>query len=243
MRQNFWLIGSNNVKKSQEMAAILTPLNIALQTPRDISLDLEVEEWGATFQQNATLKALAFAATTQRVCVADDSGLSVDGLDGAPGVYSARYAGTNATDADNNLKLQQALEGKSAAARRAHYHSVIAIACPRRYQDPHIERLKISVPPIHYRGFDSLEAAAGWNLDEDTVHTLVGLKEPMVLWLFSGTWDGEISTAPKGDGGFGYDPWFVLPDGQHVAELPDNEKNSLSHRAQALAQFAEALRP
>src|SRR5690625_303203 len=242
MQPNVWLIGSNNSKKAQEMAAILTPMGVQIQTPRDISLTLEVEEWGATFQQNATLKALAFAAPLRDVCVADDSGLSVDGLDGAPGVYSARFAGPNATDEDNNLKLQQELEGKSDAARRAQYHCVIAIACPQQTQDPQIEELKANVPPIHYRGFDSLEANAGWTLDEDTVQTLIGVETAMYLWLFSGAWEGSISTKPQGEGGFGYDPWFLLEDGRHVAELPDAEKNSRSHRAQALAQFAGALK-
>lgn len=242
MDPSFWLIGSNNAKKAQEMAAILQPIGVKIQTPRDISLVLDVEEWGTTFQQNATLKALAFAAATRGVCVADDSGLSVDGLDGAPGVYSARYAGPNATDTDNNRKLQDALLGKREDARRARYHCSIAIACAQSYSDPQIEQLRAHLPPLHYRGFDALDTGAAWAIEGDTIQTLVGADEAMNLWLFSATWEGKIGTEPKGQGGFGYDPWFVLEDGRHVAELPDEEKNQRSHRAQALREFDHALR-
>lgn len=242
MDPSFWLIGSNNIKKAQEMAAILQPIGVKIQTPRDISLVLEVDEWGANFQQNATLKALAFAAKTRGVCVADDSGLSVDGLDGAPGVHSARYAGPNATDADNNRKLQEALQDKREDARRARYHCSIAIACAQSYTDPQIERLRQQRPPLHYRGFDALDTGAAWAMDSDTIQTLIGVHEAMNLWLFSATWEGTIGGEPKGEGGFGYDPWFVLADGRHVAELPDNEKNQRSHRAQALRELDLALR-
>lgn len=243
MKPSSWLIGSNNQKKAEEMRRILAPMGISLQTPRDIKLVLDVEEWGSTFRQNATLKALSFAAETRGVCVADDSGLCVDGLDGAPGVFSARFAGPDATDAQNNEKLRQELEGKSDAARRARYESVIAIACPQAYDGPLIAQLRVQKCPVHYRGFDALDSATAWTLDEDTAQTLVGAPLAMNLWLFAGTWEGHIGHEPKGEGGFGYDPWFALEDGRHAAELSDEEKNRRSHRGQALEELAQALHP
>lgn len=241
MKPTPWLIGSNNQKKAQEMQRILAPMGISLQSPRDLDLQLEVDEWGTTFRQNATLKALRFAATVDRVAVADDSGLCVDGLDGAPGVYSSRFAGPDATDAQNNQKLSQELEGKSGAARRARYQCVIAIACPQKYDGPLIAQLREQKAPVHYRGFDALDSADAWTLDEDTAQTLVGHACPMNLWLFAGSWEGHIGHAPKGEGGFGYDPWFALDDGRHAAELSDEEKNRRSHRGKALRVLAETL--
>lgn len=241
MKKNAWLIGSNNAKKVEEMAAILEGAGLELVTLHQADIYMNVEEWGDTFAQNAALKSLHFAFEYDGVCVSDDSGLSVDGLNGAPGVHSARYAGPEATDEDNNQHLQAALEGREDDERRARYHAVIALACPADYKDPRIVRLRKQMPPKEYHAFEAFDEGPAWRLSENAAETLIGQKREMDLWLFAGEWEGRIATTKKGHGGFGYDPWFVLPDGRHVAELSDEEKNQNSHRAKALRLLDAAL--
>src|SRR5690606_32713824 len=140
-----------------------------------------------TFEANALIKARHAARLTGLPAVADDSGLVVAALDGAPGIYSARYAGEGASDEANNAKLLRALDGVT--DRRAHYVCVIAFV--RDDDDP----------------------------------------DPIVC---RGEWHGEIATGPRGGGGFGYDPLFVVPGrGLTAAELDPAEKNRISHRGEA----------
>lgn len=154
------------------------------------------EENGVTYSENAIAKAQFYAAATGLVALADDSGLEVAALDGAPGVYSARYAGENASDADRRQLLLSELSKTSNTDRRARFVCVVAIADP-----------------------------AG-----------------TVLNVSEGIRSGTIAFAPRGDGGFGYDPLFI-PDGhtQTFAELPEIIKNLISHRALALAQTKQFL--
>lgn len=241
MKDKSWLIGSNNAKKVEEMTAILERAGVELVTLHEADIYMNVEEWGKTFAQNAALKSLHFAFEHDGVCVSDDSGLSVDGLKGAPGVHSARYAGPEATDEENNLQLQKALEERTGEERNARYHSVIALACPADYKDPRITRLRKQMPPQEYHSFEAFDEGPAWRLSENAAETLIGQPREMDLWLFAGEWEGSIATTKKGEGGFGYDPWFVLPDGRHVAELADEEKNEKSHRATALRLLDAAL--
>ena len=184
------IIGTHNADKVCEFWRILEPLGVSV-----VCAELpEVEETGTTFAENALLKASAACRETGKPAVADDSGLSVDALDGAPGVYSARYAGEGATDEDRNIKLLSALKNVPEEKRSAKY--VCAICC---------------VFP---------------NGDRITAE---------------GECCGRIGFAPKGTGGFGYDPLF-LSGGKTFAELSGVEKDLLSHRGKALRTFAELLK-
>jgi XTP/dITP diphosphohydrolase len=191
------VLATGNRGKVREMAAILADLGLEVIAQNELGV-VPVEETGTTFEANALLKARHAAAATGCAALADDSGLEVDALDGAPGVYSARYAGPGATDEANNDKLLAALEGVP-APRRARYRCVLAFV--RDAADP----------------------------------------EPLIA---SGSWEGEITSAPRGSGGFGYDPLFVVagdPAGRTAALLDPPEKNRISHRAKALAELRERL--
>ncbi len=156
-----------------------------------------VPETGLTFVENAIIKARHAAQLAQLPAIADDSGLEVDVLHGAPGIYSARYAGEHASDDDNLRKLLVALAGRKPTQRVARY--CCALVYLRWEQDP----------------FPLISQAS---------------------------WEGRIAEAPRGSGGFGYDPIFELPQrALTVAELPAAEKNQLSHRGQALRGLVAQL--
>lgn len=187
------LIATHNRGKLREYTALLAGLPFTLVTPDDLGLDLSVVESGNTYADNARLKAAAYAQASGLLALADDSGLEVDALDGAPGVRSARYA--LGDDADRVTALLRALDaaGVPAEDRAARFRCVIVLAAP----------------------------------DGRT-------------WQTEGTCEGRIIDAPRGSGGFGYDPVFYLSaHGRTMAELPPEEKNRISHRARA----AQALRP
>jgi XTP/dITP diphosphohydrolase len=159
----------------------------------------DVVEDADTFAGNAIKKALEVATVTELPALADDSGLEVDALGGAPGVYSARYAGVGAGDAKNNLKLLAALAGVPPERRTARFRSVLALADP-----------------------------AGALGDE--------------VVIAEGVAEGFVLEAPRGTGGFGYDPLFFFPPlGQTFAELGVGPKNDLSHRARAMKALAPRL--
>lgn len=213
-----WLLATGNPHKVVEIGEVLSGFGVALVRPADIGLSLDPEEWGETFAANAVIKALAFADATGRVCLADDSGIEIEALGWAPGVYSARYAGPACDDDANNAKMIQELSGIGRGARRARYRCVIAAAFP--------------------------DAAPG-SLPERSI-TEVGANdacvvEGTVIRTFDGACEGSIGFEPRGSGGFGYDPWFELPDGRHMAELPSAEKHAISHRGVALRKLAGYL--
>lgn len=186
------LIATNNEGKVREIKAILGGFYDEIVSLKDAGISLEVEEDGDTFEQNAVKKARKAAAVAGCDALADDSGLCVDALGGAPGVYSARFSGEGATDAKNNARLLKSLEG--VANRAARFVSVVAL------------------------------------ISGDTVTTA------------RGEVCGEIAAAAAGSGGFGYDPLFFVPEtGQTFAELSPEIKNSLSHRARALAALRQKL--
>jgi XTP/dITP diphosphohydrolase len=191
------VLATGNAGKQREFAALLAPLgfDLVLQTALNIE---SAEETGETFEANALLKARHAARMARMPALADDSGIEVDALGGRPGVWSARYAGQQATDADNNAKLLAELAGVAPTRRTARYRCVIAFV-------------------------ESADDAA-----------------PV---LAAGAWEGRIGDAPRGAGGFGYDPLF-WPRGLSVtaAELPAAEKNAISHRGQALAALLAQLR-
>ena len=191
------VLASGNRGKVSELAAILADFAVEVVAQTELGV-VPVEETGTTFAANALLKARHAAAATGAPALADDSGLEVDALGGAPGVYSARYAGESATDEANNARLLADLAG-CAVPRTARYRCVLAFV--RHADDP----------------------------------------EPL---LASGSWEGAIATAPRGSGGFGYDPLFLVagdPAGRTAALLDPSEKNRLSHRAQALQALRAGL--
>lgn len=189
------VVASNNAGKLREFGALLAPLGWETIPQKDLGV-AECDEPHGTFVENALAKARHAAACTGLPALADDSGLCVHALGGAPGVYSARYSGEPKSDARNNEKLVADLADK--ADRRAHYVCVLVFV--RHADDP----------------------------------------QPVIA---EGEWHGEIVDAPRGAGGFGYDPYFFLPEaGMTAAELDAAEKNRQSHRGLALAQLIERLK-
>ena len=192
---NKLVIASNNAGKLREIGEILAPLGIEV-SPQSAFGVHEADEPYDSFIENALAKARHASATTGLPALADDSGICVDALGGAPGVHSARYAGEPRSDERNNAKLLEVLGGRQ--DRQAHYYCVMVLT--RHAQDP----------------------------------------QPLIA---EGLWWGEILRAPRGSGGFGYDPLFLDPLlGQTGAELVPAQKNLISHRGKALALLVEALR-
>ena len=189
------VLASGNAGKLREFAQLLAPFDFEV-LPQSAFNVPEAEEPHITFVENAMAKARHAARLTGLPALADDSGLCVAALGGAPGVFSARYGGEPKSDAKNNATLLVDLAGIS--DRRAHYVCVLVLM--RHADDP----------------------------------------QPIIT---EGEWHGEIIDTPRGDGGFGYDPHFMVPGtGMTAAELPHEEKNRWSHRGKALAQLIERLR-
>ncbi len=208
-----WVVATSNPHKLVEIRAILEPLGVALMSPKELGVVLDVEEWGATFAENAAIKALAWHEHTGLPALADDSGLAVDALDGAPGVYSARYAGVGASDEENNTRLIEVMDAVPDTERAASYQCVIAVA---------------GVPLSDGEEAAVLSDVVGIAPDGRSV--VAGTP----VLTASGTMPGEVARVSRGEGGFGYDPWIRLADGRHVAELGSVEKNGMSHRGEAL---------
>jgi XTP/dITP diphosphohydrolase len=208
------LIATNNKGKINELQALLQETGIALVTPAQINLDLDVLEDGQTYAENATKKALAFAQASGLISLADDSGLEVDALGGAPGLYSARYGspdGKKLTDAERRAYLIQNLQAKP-RPWTARFHATVAIAIP-----------------------ESLWSQAARRLNSQ--------EQVPALQLFEGFCEGEIIPEERGTGGFGYDPIFLLSElGKTMAELSMEEKNRLSHRARAVMNARRIVR-
>jgi XTP/dITP diphosphohydrolase len=176
------VVASKNPDKVEEIEGILAPLGLVGEV---------VKETGVTLEENALLKARAVVEATGLPVVADDTGLEVDALDGAPGVQTARFAGDGARYEDNVAKMIAVMDGQS--DRTARFRTVVALVFP-----------------------DGVEVVA------------------------DGSVEGRITEAPRGAGGFGYDPIFEI-DGATLAEMSAEEKNQLSHRARALRALAETL--
>ena len=191
-----FVLASSNQKKIKELRAILSKVmtDVEVITLAEAGITDEIVEDGNTFAENALIKARV-AASTGNIGIADDSGLTVDALGGAPGIYSARYAGDHGNDEANNQKLLENLKGIK--DRRAAFVCNIACVFPDG-------------------------------------------SEPIVV---EGKVEGEILEAPRGESGFGYDPLFWSPLlGKTLAEALPEEKNTISHRANALAAFSKAFK-
>ena len=184
-----FLAATNNKHKIEEFEGILGSLGIEFVKPSEIGGIPEADEVGSTFEENAAIKALEAAKFANLQAFADDSGLEVEALNNAPGIYSSRYAGNNDERIARVLKELKEIEEKTGMVnRKARFVCVIAFASPEK-----------------------------------------------VFASFRGEVYGKIIDAPRGDGGFGYDPVFI-PDGYYrtFAEMPNTLKDSISHRAKAL---------
>ncbi|MFZ2524066.1 MAG: RdgB/HAM1 family non-canonical purine NTP pyrophosphatase [Candidatus Ferrigenium altingense] len=189
------IIASNNPGKLREFQFLLQPLGIEVLTQAQLGI-AEAEEPHLTFIENALAKARHVSLISGLPALADDSGICVAALNGAPGVFSARYAGEPKSDARNNAKLLQDMLG--VADRRAHYYCVLVLV--HHADDP----------------------------------------QPLIA---EGEWHGEIAHEERGDGGFGYDPLFWLPElGRMSAELSRDEKHAISHRGRAIRVLLEKLK-
>jgi XTP/dITP diphosphohydrolase len=188
------VLASGNPGKLAEFQHMLGELGWKVLPQSEFKVS-EVAETGLSFVENAIIKARHACAATGLPAIADDSGLEVDALGGAPGIYSARFSGEGATDARNNAKLIEALAEVPEGQRSARYQCVLVYM--RHHRDP----------------------------------------TPLIA---QGLWEGSILHSPKGDGGFGYDPLFWVPNLKcTAAELDKQEKNRISHRALAMqALFA-----
>lgn len=194
------LLATRSRHKIAELRDLLALPEVELVSPDDVGIAGEPVEDADNFHGNAEIKARYYAGRSDLPTLADDSGLEVDALDGGPGVQTKRYAGADASDADNNMKLLAALDGLTLERRLARYVCVLAFV-------------------------------------DATTEAEVVFRE--------GTFEGRIAFAPRGAGGFGYDPIFVpiseSPDGRTVAQLTQAEKNELSHRGRAARAMSAYL--
>ena len=190
-----FILASNNKGKLSELSQILSATGAEVISQRDAGLELEADETGTSFEENALIKARAACDALGEPAIADDSGLVVDALGGEPGVYSARYGGDKCkNDMERTALLLKNMEGKT--QRSARFVSCIACVFPNG---------------------DIIEAR--------------------------GECEGVISLAPRGAGGFGYDPVFEFPEsGKTMSEISAEEKNAVSHRGAALRNFEKKLR-
>lgn len=190
------VLASSNPGKLRELSALLGESRYKIIPQTDFNVP-EVAETGTTFVENAIIKARHAAQYTGLAALADDSGIVIDALNGEPGVHSARFSGSDASDESNNILLVEKLRCVPEAQRSARYQTVIVYM--RNAADP---------SPI----------------------------------ICEGSWEGIMVLEAKGSGGFGYDPYFYLPDyGCTSAELSADEKNRISHRGQALRLLLEKL--
>ena len=209
-------VSTRNPHKLSELRALLAALGpFELVSAQDAGVP-DVEEVGETFLDNAILKAAAAFERTGGLCLADDSGLSVDALDGAPGVYSARFSGPDANTERNNLHLLERLEGVDAGARGAAFICQLALLVPETLVDEAMAEGRVSHP---------------W------------VPQGALLFSLQGRVEGRILNAGRGDHGFGYDPlFFYEPAGQTFAEMGADAKNGVSHRGRALTQLSSCLK-
>ncbi len=198
------VVATKNRGKLHELGQLLAGLPIELVAYSDVlRRPLEVEEDGVTFEENAVKKATVIAHATMMLTLADDSGLEVDALHGAPGVRSARFASARATDAENNAALIHALD---------------ALSEPERDRDTFTARFRCVLALVDPYSNDGA---------------------PHVV---SGACEGSVIRNPRGSGGFGYDPLFLVDGADRtMAELGDAAKNEISHRARAVAKMKLVL--
>lgn len=189
------IIASNNAGKLREFGELLSPYGFDVISMREAGFEEDIVEDGDTFEENAHIKARAVFEATGEPTIADDSGLEIDFLNGAPGVYSARYAGEGATDEDRLNKVLSEMHGVERELRDARF-----------------------VCSIYFIYAED---------DEYSVR---------------GEVNGYIGDKPQGKNGFGYDPIFMVNDDESMADISEEEKNKISHRAAAFQKLAVILK-
>ena len=190
------LVATTNTNKIREIRPVVADLPIELRTLADVGPLPAPEETGATYWENARVKAFAYAQATRLTVVAEDSGLEISGLDGQPGVHSARFLGTNIPYAERFAEIYRRLGSLPRTARHARFVTALAVVAGRQ-----------------------------------------------VLFETESWMDGEISPAPAGEHGFGYDPiFFYAPLGKTTAEMSLADKSAVSHRARAFRDLSRWLR-
>ncbi len=187
-------VATNKQKKVEEIQRILDSFGIQAKTLKELNIQVEIEENGTTFEENAIIKAKTIAEISKIPTISDDSGLEVNFLNDAPGVYTARYAGEHATDDENIDKLLASLKGVSRENRNARFVSVVCLYMP------------------------------------DGRYTVC-----------RGTCEGWIATERIGEGGFGYDPVFMVGD-KSYSQMSPQEKDAISHRGEALGKLKEEIK-
>ncbi len=191
------LVATHNQGKVKEFAGMLADLEIEWLSLDEAGVTADVEETGGTFRENAVLKAMTYAQATGLLTLADDSGLEVDALNGAPGIYTARYGGAGLTHEGRYRLLLENMRDVPWEARTARFHAVIALVGP----------------------------------------------DGALLGTEDGVCEGMIALEPVGDGGFGYDPVFFLPDrGMTMAQVGSEVKRQISHRGRAMKAIEPLLR-
>jgi len=188
------IFATHNRDKVREISVILDGLPVEVLTADDYPDFPETIEDGATCEENALKKAREMCEFSGHPAIADDTGLYVDALDGAPGIYAARFAGEDVTYEDNYRKLLREMESVPEGDRAAYFATIAALVLP-----------------------DGREFVA------------------------EGRLNGRISRQPRGEGGFGYDPVFELPDGRTLAQIDIGEKNRISHRAEAFRKMRNII--
>ena len=190
------IMATSNKDKVREIRQMLEGTGIEILSLKEAGIEIDIEETGSTFEENAVIKAEAVRDETGQLAVADDSGLVIDYLDGAPGIYSSRFMGEDTPYPEKNRAILGMLKEASEEERSARFVCAMAIAWPDGHTD-----------------------------------------------IYRGVMEGRIAYKIAGEGGFGYDPIFYLPErGCTSAELTAAEKNAISHRGQALRQAAAALK-
>lgn len=191
------LVATHNAGKVGEFGEMLSALQVDFLSLDDVGIEMNIAETGNSFLTNAILKAETYADMSGLITLADDSGLEVDALDGAPGIYTARFGGPGLTPAQRYQHLLDQMKHVPPGKRSARFRCVIVVAAPN-------------------------EGA---------------------LAQAHGVCEGVIAEKPSGEGGFGYDPVFFLPEkGKTMSQLPADEKNKISHRGRALQAIKPALK-
>lgn len=193
MNNMVFAVATNNQKKLKEIQRILDSFGITAKTLKELGIAVEIEENGTTFEENAVIKAKTIAEISGLPTISDDSGLEVDALDGAPGVYTARFAGENATDDENIDKLLESLDSVEKQNRTARFVSAVCLYMP------------------------------------DGRNTVC-----------RGTCEGWIGFERIGDGGFGYDPVFMVGE-ESYSQMTPEDKDAISHRGSALRQLKDKI--
>lgn len=213
------ILSSRNQKKIRELRELFANAQLSgveIGSLDDIGVYGDTEENGTSFEENSLIKACV-PAKLGYIGIADDSGLCVDALGGAPGIYSARYSGEHATDAENNAKLLSELDGIPDDRRTARFVCAVSCVFPENFG---VETDAFSL--------------------SDTSGKYPGITGGLKSFCVRGECEGVILKSPRGENGFGYDPLFYIPDkGRSFSELSSAEKGEISHRGNAMKKFID----